>query len=102
MAEEVWWVDPPRNVTAGGWCSYSQHDDEINGFIERSNREYPVGFTCVKLGGTFPPPEYDSFSFHSMFQFSFPTQASGTMTYAKLHLRVTGAEMQGWGITPPT
>jgi len=91
MATEVWWIDPPRSWTAGGYMIYEEHDAQISDDIYIHNNRYFVGFQCQKEW-FFPldlvSDHYESYSYHSYVQFHLPTTASGTLTGAELYLMV--------------
>ncbi len=94
MATEVWWVDPPRTWTAGGYLTYKEHDLEVDTVYIHNNRYYS-GFQCVKQW-FFPldliSDHYECWSYHFFIKFKVPTLASGTMTDAQLYLMIGGAE----------
>ncbi len=93
MATEVWWIDPPRSVLAGGYMTWKEHDAEIETVYHHTQNPYYVGFDCIKQWSIpFLSDHYECWSYHTFIQFHLPAQASGTLVSAELYLMVGYAE----------
>jgi len=95
MPTSIWWVDPPRSYTAGGYMTYKYHDDEVDTVYVHNNRYYS-GFWCVKQW-FFPldliSDHYECWTYHFFTKFKVPTTASGTLDSAELYLMLGGADL---------
>jgi hypothetical protein len=99
----TWWVDTPRNETAGGWIGWKYHDDVLYD-ITTSNSVYNVGYRCVKQA-SFPQDivsdRYESVFYTSFFKFEIPNLENlGTPVSTRLYLQWYFADYQD--TNPPT
>jgi len=88
-----WWIDPPRNVTAGGVIVSKASDDSVSQ-VDYGNKFYHVGFKCTKEWG-FPldliSDHYESYYNKSYVRFQIPT-LSEVFDSALLHIMVALVE----------
>lgn len=96
MATEIWWIDPPRNVAAGGWMSHKYHADEVD-TVYTQNLHYYSGFQCLKQA-FFPldafSDQYECWAYHFFTKFRVPATTSGTFQSAELYLMLGGADLE--------
>jgi len=95
MATVIWFIDAPKNDTAGGYLMYKEHDVDVEA-VYTSNSAFYLGFKCQK-NWFFPldliSDHYEAYSYHSYLKFKLPTTASGTLTKAELIIRLGNAGM---------
>jgi len=97
MTTQVWWVDQPKNIGAGGYISYGWDGDDTGVYdVNTVNENYLIGFQCLK-DWLFPldliSDHYWCFTYHTYLKFLLPTTASGEVVSAELYLRMGGINL---------
>jgi len=96
MADVVWWIDPPKNISGGGYITEKLMDDEVDE-VNTSNYYVPVGFVCEKQNG-FPldliTDAYENWEHNGYIRFDIPTYVSASgFSNASLYLRMASYEL---------
>lgn len=89
-----YWLDPPRNIEAGGRIISKASDDSVNE-VQDENRLYYVGFNCSKEWG-FPldlvSDHYESYYDKTYFKFQIPVLSGVVYSGATLYIMVAMVE----------
>ena len=97
MADNDYWLDPPRNEHGGGFITWKKEDADVED-VNLPNQHYLAGWQCLQLGSPIFPWQsdmYEAYSYHTYVKFPITAISGASFKTASLNMKVGNGSFNG-------